>query len=232
MNAKTRKKLEMGTRALEFSRAHPDESPGYAATLAQLEEQLTRSRQLATQQREGIVEVRATSARKQELRRSIRRRQLVHLARVARRAAKELPELAQKFALAREPIPYLTFKTLATSMVTEAQRQKELLIKHGLVERVLDSAVESLQEFDQVVEQGAQGRRVHIGASADLDVVADEVVQLVSVLDGLNRFRFADDPDLLAAWRSASNVIGPPRPAAKPPAPDRPSTGGEERPAA
>jgi hypothetical protein len=227
MNAKTRRKLEMATRALEFSRAHPDESLGYITTVGQLEAQLNQSRQLAAQQREGIVEVRAASARKEDLRRGMRRRQLVHLARVAQRAAKELPELAQKFRLAREPIPYLTFKTLATSMMTEAQRHKDLLVKHGLVERVLESLAHSIEQFDLAVAQSSQGRRVHIGASADLDVVADEVVQLVSVLDGLNRFRFADDPDLLAAWRAASNVIGPPRSAKTTPPVD-----GEIKPAA
>ena len=86
MNAKTRRKLEMGSRALEFSRAHLDESSGYQAAVAQLEEQLQRSTELAARQLEGFVEVRAASARKVELTRAMRRQQLVHLARVARRA--------------------------------------------------------------------------------------------------------------------------------------------------
>jgi hypothetical protein len=222
----------MGARALEFRRAHPDESPGYNAALADLQAQLNQSRQLATQQREGILEVRAASARKKELRRSIRQNHLLHLSRVAQRAAKDLPELAQKFTLGRDPLSYLAFNTLANSMMTEAQRQKELLIKHGLMEQVLDSLVPSLEQFDLAVEQGAQGRRVHIGASADLDVVADEVVQIVKIVDGLNRFRFAHDADLLAAWKAASNVIGPPRPTEKPTSPNLPSTGDDVRPAA
>jgi hypothetical protein len=137
MKSKTRRKLEMGSRALEFSQAHPDDSPGYTAALAQLQEQLARSEQLAGQQRQGVVEVRAATARKRDLRRSMRQQQLVHVARAAQRAAKDLPELAQKFELGRQPIPYLAFKTLARTMVAEAQQQKELLIKHGLVERVL-----------------------------------------------------------------------------------------------
>ena len=125
MNAKTRRKLEMGSRALEFSRAHLDESSGYQAAVAQLGEQLQRSTELAARQLEGFVEVRAASARKLELTRSMRRQQLVHLARVARRAAKEAPELAQKFVLPRDPAPYLPFKTMTGTMVAEAQRQKD-----------------------------------------------------------------------------------------------------------
>jgi hypothetical protein len=179
-----------------------------------------------------VVEVRAASARKRDLRRAMRQRQLVHIARAAQRAAKEVPELAQKFALARDPIPYLTFRTLTSTIVVEAQKQKELLVKHGLVERVLDSLTAELKEFDQAIGRGAEGRRVHIGAGVELDVVADEVVEIVRVLDGLNRFRFADDPDLLAAWRAASNVIGPPRAAEKTTAQEAPPSGGEIKPAA
>jgi hypothetical protein len=117
-------------------------------------------------------------------------------------------------------------------MVAEAQRQKELLVRHGLVERVLDSLGQSLDQFDRAVEQGSEGRRVHIGAAADLEVAADEIAQIVKVIDSINRDRFADDPDLLAGWRSASNVFGPPRAAEKITDPDTPSPGGEGRSAA
>jgi hypothetical protein len=209
MNRHVSSRLEMGARALEFSRAHPVDSPGYATTLKQLEEQLARSNQLAKEQERGTTEVRAATARKDELKRSIRRSQLVHLARVAQRAAKEVPGMAQKFDLPRIPIRNLAFRTVARTMVEEAQQQKELLVKHGLVEQVLDSLGQSLDQFDEAVEQAAEGRRVHIGAAANLTAIADEVVQIVKVLDGLNRFRFATEPDLLAAWTAARNVVGP-----------------------
>jgi hypothetical protein len=81
-------------------------------------------------------------------------------------------------------------------------------VKYGLVEQVLDSLVESLNQFDQAMAQGAEGRRMHIAAGVELDVVGVEVVDIAQVIDGSNRFRFANDPDLFAAWRSASNVIG------------------------
>jgi hypothetical protein len=154
------------------------------------------------------------------------------VARAAKRAAREVPELTQRFALAREPIPYLTFRTLARNVTEEAQQRKELLVKYGLVEQVLDSLVESLDQFDRAMGQGAEGRRIHIAASVELDVVADEVVEIVQVIDGLNRFRFANDPDVFAAWRSARNVIGPSRTAEKSTAPETPPPGGEIKPAA
>ena len=61
MEARVRRVLEMGARALEFGHAHPIESPGYAATMVRLEERLVRADMLATQQRDGILAVRAAT---------------------------------------------------------------------------------------------------------------------------------------------------------------------------
>jgi hypothetical protein len=96
MNARTRSKLDMGDRALNFSRAHPDASPGYAAALTGLEQRLTKAQELARAQQEGINQRRAANARKNALRRQMRGTQLRHLARVAKVATRESPELAGK----------------------------------------------------------------------------------------------------------------------------------------
>jgi hypothetical protein len=132
---------------------------------------------------------------------------------------------------------YLAFRTVARGMAAEAQTRKGLLVKYGLADTVFDSLTQELEQFDAAVEQGTQGRRAHVGASAELDTVADEVVQVVKVMDGLNRFRFAKDAESLAAWASASNVLATPRPPAGPePVPGTPEgpapAGGEVRPAA
>lgn len=44
MNAKTRQRLEMGARALRFSRRHPHDSPAYAAAIVRLETRLEQAR--------------------------------------------------------------------------------------------------------------------------------------------------------------------------------------------
>lgn len=211
MNAKTRRRLEMGKRALEFSRAHPDASPGYAAALTRLEQSVARADQLAVQHRDGINEVRTATAQKERLRRMMRRAHLRHLATVAKIAGQEVPDLPQKFTLPPGTLPYLTFRTVAGSMVAEATSRKELLEKHGLAAAVLDALDKSLQEFDEAMERGAEGRAAHVAARVKLNAIANEVVQIVQVMGAFNRFRFADDPDLLAAWESASNVIEPAR---------------------
>jgi hypothetical protein len=227
MNGSTRRKLEMGTRALEFSEAHPDESDGYRAALADLKQQVARAAQLADQQRDGTIEVRAATARKRDLHRNMRRRMLVHVTRAGRRAAREIPELGPKFTMPEDGIPYLAFLTIARTMATAARQHQELLVKHGLVERVLKSLEDAIAQFEQAVAQGSEGRRLHIGARANLDVVASDIVEIVSVIDGVNRVRFAGGPDLLAGWRSASNVLPSPQVAKSP---EKPA--GEVKPAA
>jgi hypothetical protein len=47
---------------------------------------------------------------------------------------------------------------------------------------VLRNLAQALDEFDQVVEQGTDGRRAHVGASAELDAVAEELTQVVRLM--------------------------------------------------
>lgn len=46
MDQETRRKLEMGRRALAFCREHPDTNPVFAAAVARLEAQLARAEEL------------------------------------------------------------------------------------------------------------------------------------------------------------------------------------------
>ncbi|HYF38191.1 MAG TPA: hypothetical protein VD930_00790, partial [Gemmatimonadales bacterium] len=114
MRARTRRKLEMGARVLEFSRQHPDPSPGYAAAAARLEELLRRAAELARQQLDGVTEVHAATARKRELRRLMKLGHLNHVISVARVASVEDPELLQKFDFPDEATSYLSFQAAAT----------------------------------------------------------------------------------------------------------------------
>jgi hypothetical protein len=234
MKAKTRRKIEAGRRALDFTLAHPDPSAGYATTLAMLQDRLARAEQLITLQRDQIGQVRRSTVQKRDLRRIMGRSQLRHLARVAEGAAKENPELAQKFVVLPERVPYLEFQASARAMLAEAQTQKELLVKHGLADTLLEGLVKNVNLFEQALGQGTEARRTHVGASAELDLIGDEIIHLVKVMDTLNRFRFADAGEVLAEWESASNVFGPVHTnGEKPTLPEEtPPSGGETKTAA
>lgn len=238
MLAKTRRKLEMGTRVLEFTRLHQDTSPAFVAAVARLQERLARADQLDRQFMDGRSAVHVATARKAELRRQIQRTHLHHLASVAEMASVEEPELSRKFVVPRGTFTYRGFQTAASGLAAEAESRKELLMKYGLAEEVLNGLQVALDQFETAVEQGAAGRLTHIGARAERDTVGEEVVQIVKVMTGLIHVRFAAQPELLVEWESASNVVAAPKPEEKPgsgptpPAGATPPTGGEVRPAA
>ena len=52
------------------------------------------------------------------------------------------------------------------------------------------------------------GRREHVGARADLKVVAADLSQQLRLLDKVVRYRFGDNAELMGAWESARNVAG------------------------
>ncbi|MGH7607004.1 MAG: hypothetical protein ACREME_06660 [Gemmatimonadales bacterium] len=224
MNAVSRRKIEMGMRALEFSRAHPDVDPGYAGAAAKLEQLVARAREGAANQLSGIVDVRAASARKAELRRTMLEVPMAHLAQVGREAAQEDHELGRTFRPKPGKSSYLAFRDVAGIMATEAQAHREVLVRHGLAASVLEEFVQRLEEFDAAMALGNAGRAMHRGATAELNLVAAGIVRAVRVMDGRNRQRFQGDPQLLGQWISASTVLGRPRAAEG--TPDEPREGG------
>src|SRR6058998_2141793 len=74
---------------------------------------------------------------------------------------------------------------------------------------LVDDLATALAEFAKTLEATRAGRRDHVGASADLQAVTAEIHEQVRLLDGLVRYRFGDNAELMGAWASARNVLGP-----------------------
>ncbi len=62
-------------------------------------------------------------------------------------------------------------------------------------------------EFEQTLEATRAGRREHVGASADLRAVMAEISEQVKVLDGIVRYRFGDNAELMGALASAHRRV-------------------------
>ena len=208
MNAQSRRKIEMGTRALEFSRAHPDTEPGTRDVATRLEQLVARAEDTATAQRNGLIQVRAASARKEELRRAMLAVPIAHLAEVGRAAAREEHELGKTFRFRPGASTFLAFRTAARGMASAAQAHREVLAKYGLSQSVLEEFVQMLDQFDAAVALGNEGRAAHVGATRELRAVASEIVRTVRVMDGRNRQRFAAGWAAAGEWISASTVLG------------------------
>ena len=217
----------MGGGVLGFSIKRPDSSPGWVSALERLKQGLDQAEVFAGRQLEGLQAVHAAAEEKARLRRMLRSTHLSHLVRVGRLATRENPELAQKFVFRPGTSTAVAFRTAARSLAAEAETHRELLVKHGLGEAVLEHLVRALDQFDAAIERGREGRQLHVGATAELRAVTNEIAEIVKVMDGLVRYRYMNDHEALAAWETASNVITPARTP-----PIGPGEGESERPAA
>ena len=226
MNAVTRRILEMCLRVLNWVTAHPDDDAGYNALVAQLQGLVARITESGSAQQSGVVDVRASAARKLELRAAMLAVAILHLGRIGARAARERHELAQMFRFRPSSNSFVAFQNAAHVMYAEAVDHRDLLVKYGLSAAVLDQLGRQLEEFDAAMKLGQEGRTLHTAATRELRVLTKEAADLVRAMDARNRQRFQDDPQALQQWLSARTVLGIPR-RAEPSAP-----GGDVRPAA
>jgi hypothetical protein len=93
------------------------------------------------------------------------------------------------------------FQTLARKMLEQGRDQQELLAKHGLADKLLDDLAAAVNEFDASVAETNGGKQDHVLARAELDDLSDEVMRLVGMLDGLNRYR--SERDRRGWWRGS-----------------------------
>jgi hypothetical protein len=209
MNVGIRRRLAMATRVRDFSRAHPDGTAGYTETLARLEDRVSRAEALATQQATGYLAVRASTAKKLELRRHIREEHLKHLARIAHGVSEGNPELTQRFQVPQHNLDHQHFLAAARAMAAEATAQRAIFLKDGMPESFEEDLSKALAEYELAVNEANSGTALHVGARADLKAVSQEIMLLVKRLDAINRYRFRSDTELLAAWLSARDVAWP-----------------------
>jgi hypothetical protein len=202
----------MAQRARDFSRAHPSPDGNYTLVLDRLEKGIASIEALALQQEGGALASRAAVSRQRAVRREVHHEMLRHLVTVAQVAAGEQPGVDDLFRLPATSASNQAFQVHSRKLLEHGQAHRELLGRHGLADKLLDDLGAALDEFEASVVAANEGRRNHVGARAELDAVSDDVVKLVQMLDGLNRYRFGDDAELLAAWESARRVVSGPRP--------------------
>ena len=209
MNALLRRRLEMAERVRDFLRAHKTDAVGEGLGLAKLEELIQRAELLGAQQRAGVAVTRAASEERANLRHELQSKLLLYLRAVGELAAEEDVQLVDQFRLPPSNASDQALIEAARGMLGKATEHKDALLNHGMSPALVDALADAVNDFAQTLESSREGRRGHVGASADLKVVTREIKTQIRVLNGLVRFRFGDQPELMAAWASARNVLGP-----------------------
>ena len=166
---------------------------------------------LATQQRTGVAVERAAVRQRQELRRALQPRILGYLSAVGAVAGTQNAELAEQFRMPPRTSTHQELLTMSRAILERATAQKELLVKLGMSEQVLDELATALGQYEDTLQATSAGRREHVGARADLKAVAADISQQLRLLDKVVRYRFGDNAELMAAWASAHSIFGPTR---------------------
>jgi len=222
MNAVLRRRLDAAARVRDFLRAHKTDAVGEGLGLAKLEELIGRAEALEAQQRAGVVATRSATNQRHKLRSALTSKLLLYL-----RGLGALDETAD-FQVPPSNASQRALITAAQGMLEKATSQVEVLLARGMSPTLLDDIARVLGEIEKTIEASRAGRRGHVGASADLKAVAAEIKKQIRALDGMVRYRFGDNPELMGAWRSARNVLGPFRSKSEPQA----GAGGSQTPKA
>jgi hypothetical protein len=207
MNRRIRKKLDMARRVLDFSLRHLSDDASSMLVVEQLRSVVDRMDALAAQQYSGFASVRGSSEHRRELRRQLRDRLLRHLVTIAAGAAAEAPTLKDTYRLPPANATNTTYQTYARLLLEHGQADQALLARYGLADTLLPDLEAAVQALDATVVETHQARENHIAARAGLHVLAAQVMRLVAMIDGINRYRFDRDGSLLVAWESAKHLI-------------------------
>jgi hypothetical protein len=221
MDRQVRRKLAMAASVRTFSRAHPSADTSYVLVLDRLDGTIVRIEELAKQQEGGFVSKHSSAVRRSDLRRRLQGGLLRHLVTVAEDVAGEAPAVAERFRLPNGNATHTAFRTSSAKVLEEARANQEILVKHGLSATLLDELDAAVKEFDASLQESDDGKQSHVAARAEMKALTDEIMRLVGILDGFNRYRFHHDPELIAAWESARHVLTGPQPkeTESPPAP-------------
>lgn len=212
MDAILRRRLEMAGRVRDFLRTHQTDGVGQGLGLAKLESLLERAEQLAEQQRVGLVTARAATKQRRKVRRALSTKLLRYMRVVGAVVSKQNHALAEQFRVPPSNASAQALLTAGLTILEKATANKETLIGLGMDPQVLEALGQALGDFEQTLEDSRAGRREHVGASADLQVVTAEIGEQVRLLDGVVQYRFGDNAELMGAWASARNVLGPFKP--------------------
>jgi hypothetical protein len=124
------------------------------------------------------------------------------------------------------------FLSSTRAILAQVEPRRDQFLAHGMAPTVLDDLNTLVGHYEDAMAEKGTGISTHVGANAELDVVAGEIMIIIHLLDRLNQVRFRKNTQLLAAWASAKEVVGPGRPAREEETTPEATDGGVEEPAA
>jgi len=99
-----------------------------------------------------------------------------------------------------------TVLNAARAMAQAAENNREVFLEHGLAADFLDQLRSAIDALAQARTSKATSLRRQVTATASTDGLVKRGRKAVRLLDAILVPRFANEPELLAAWRTAKKV--------------------------
>lgn len=219
MKARVGRKVGMSKRVAVFVRANPPSDQGHQAAVTRFEARVTLAEVLLQRQSDGRLSAKATRNKRRTVRAEIDQYYLRHLVTVGAAAAQDDPG---RFGVFQRPglrVRDLAFSNRVRSMLEVAKAGEDVLKPLGLGDGLLDDLAQELDEFDRLITNTSEHRAAHVAATKDLNRVVAELTETVAVLDGMYRYRFRAEPELLAQWANVRDAATVHRTRSKAPEP-------------
>jgi hypothetical protein len=195
-------------RVIAYCHEHPDPNPISGTAVTTLETLTGRMGGLLEQYRSGLRAADYSVKGKKRIRREVRS-DLEDVQRFTDVAATRQPELALRFTLPGSTVNQKAFLATSRSILALVAANRDLLLTYGMPETLPERIAQGLNQYESVEVKKAVSTQSHVGASAEIEKVRHEMLLVLRHLDALQRVRFADNAEMLAAWRSARDPHGP-----------------------
>jgi hypothetical protein len=108
-------------------------------------------------------------------------------------------------------LPLADYLTVAQNNVSHARQQEHEFVANGLSPTLLDEVLKLVAEVQETTSKFNKGNRESIGGLVGLRELAAKLSDTVRVLDGIYRYHFGDDSDLMAEWEMVRALAPVPR---------------------
>jgi hypothetical protein len=211
MEDRIRIRHDVGKSARDFTNEHPSEIEGHTATALELNRAVDRMDEQVGVFEQGHRDAAAATEERDRLIDLIFAEYLRPIAAISRGNAELDPATARRFRAPARDAAQGEFLGAARSVAALAEEQKAVFVRDGMPASFVADLTQALDDYEAAATKGNNARQLHVGARAELGTLARQVMQLLRRLDGINRYRYRNDPHLYAQWQAARNAAWPER---------------------
>lgn len=203
MKTEVRGRLAMGESAISFCQGKPHDNALYNEALAGADAALTAAKAKYGEWIAGMGTEHISTKSIDHFRDWIRT-QFRKVIRVAEAISRKEPGFHLRFRLPKDRTADLKLIAELRAMVTAGEASQDAFLRYGLAPGFFATMREEIDRFEDLLTERKAGQAGHVGAAVVLQDLIDELMGHIDDLDAINTVRFAEDPEQMAAWKSAS----------------------------